>query len=104
MPTEPAYAYVDHPAPINNERYTGRLKFFDQAGNYGFIVIDNLNIDLFVHFDDLSRAGLSKEKLLSLKNNYELRFEFTYYEYEGKQHKKSKKAIDLVMIPAEPAL
>jgi hypothetical protein len=67
-------------------------------------VIDNLNIDLFVHFDDLSRAGLSKEKLLSLKNNYELRFEFTYYEYEGKQHKKSKKAIDLVMIPAEPAL
>lgn len=67
-------------------------------------MIDNLNIDLFVHFDDLSRAGLSKEKLLSLKNNYELRFEFTYYEYEGKQHKKSKKAIDLVMIPAEPAL
>jgi hypothetical protein len=63
-----------------------------------------LNIDLFVHFDDLSRAGLSKEKLLSLKNNYELRFEFTYYEYEGKQHKKSKKAIDLLMIPAEPAL
>jgi hypothetical protein len=35
MPAEPAYAYVDHPAPINNERYTGRLKFFDQAGNYG---------------------------------------------------------------------
>lgn len=61
-------------------------------------MIDSLNSDLFVHFDDLSRAGLSKEKLLSLKNNFELRFEFTYYEYEGKQHRKSKKAIDLVII------
>jgi hypothetical protein len=51
-----------------------------------------------VHYDDLSKAGLSKEKLLALKNNYELRFEFTYYEYEGKQHKKSKKAVDLQLI------
>ena len=51
-----------------------------------------------MHYDDLSKAGLSKEKLLALKNNYELRFEFTYYEYEGKQHKKSKKAVDLQLI------
>lgn len=36
---------------------------------------------------------------MNLKNNYELRFEFTYYEYEGKQHKKSKKAVDLQLIP-----
>ena len=63
-----------------------------------FIVIDNLNIDLFVHFDDLSKAGLNKEKLLGIKNNYEMRFEFTYYEYEGKLHKKSKKAVDLQLI------
>ena len=96
---------MESPAPVNNERYTGRLKFFDQNGNYGyllpdcsFIVIDNLNIDLFVHFDDLSKAGLSKEKLMTIKNNYELRFEFTYYEYEGKQHRKSKKAVDLHLI------
>ena len=61
-------------------------------------MIDNLNIDLFVHYDDLSKAGLTKEKLIALKNNYELRFEFTYYEYEGKQHKKSKKAVDLQLV------
>lgn len=53
--------------PLHNERYTGRLKFFDQSGNYGyiyvnfrFIVIDNLNCDLFVHYDDLSKAGIGK--------------------------------------------
>lgn len=61
-------------------------------------MIDSLSIDLFVHYDDLSKAGLGKEKLLALKGNYELRFEFTYYEYEGKQHKKSKKAIDLQLL------
>lgn len=61
-------------------------------------MIDSLNLDLFVHYDDLSKAGLSKEKLVALKNNYELRLEFTYYEYEGKQHKKSKKAVDLQLI------
>lgn len=61
-------------------------------------MIDNLNIDVFVHHDDLSKAGLNKEKLSSMKNHYDLRFEFTYYEYEGKQQKKSKKAIDLKMI------
>ena len=61
-------------------------------------MIDTLNIDLFVHYDDLSKAGLSKEKLMTIKNNYELRFEFTYYEYEGKQHRKSKKAVDLHLI------
>jgi hypothetical protein len=64
-------------------------------------VIDNLNLDLFVHYDDLSKAGLSKEKLVALKNNYELRFEFIYYEYEGKQHKKSKKAVDLTLMQQE---
>lgn len=48
---------------------------------YSFIVIDNLGLDLFVHYDDLSKAGLSKEKLVALKNNCELRFQFTYYEY-----------------------
>lgn len=26
--------------PINNERYTGRLKFFDQNGNYGYSTIN----------------------------------------------------------------
>lgn len=28
--------------------------------NVRFIVIDNLNCDLFVHFDDLSKAGIVK--------------------------------------------
>ena len=68
---------------------------------FRFIVIDNMNIDLFVHYDDLSKAGVTKDKLLLHKNHYELRFEFTYFEYEGRQNKRSKKAIDLTLILTE---
>lgn len=37
---EAAFPYLESSAPVNNERYTGRLKFFDQAGNYGYSVPD----------------------------------------------------------------
>jgi hypothetical protein len=43
-----------------NKRYTGRLKFFDDAKNYGFIIMDADDSDIFVHYDDLQKAGISK--------------------------------------------
>jgi cold shock CspA family protein len=73
---------------VQNFRYQGRLKFFDTNGKYGFIVIDGINTDLFVHYDDLSKAGISRDQLEQHNSNREklpdfreLRFEFTYYEY-----------------------
>jgi hypothetical protein len=42
------------------KRYTGRLKFFDDARNYGFIIMDSDESDIFVHYDDLQKAGISK--------------------------------------------
>lgn len=69
---------------IPNQRYTGRLKFFDQNGNYGqlsyyfrFIVVDGYGTDLFVHFDDLQKTGVTKDKLLNIRNSQQMRFEFT---------------------------
>lgn len=38
---------------MNIIRFTGRLKFFDEGKNYGFIVCDHDNTDIFVHADDL---------------------------------------------------
>ena len=81
----------------SNKRSTGRLKFFDQNGNYGFIVVDGLNSDLFVHYDDLSKAGISKDRLMNIRNSEEMRFQFTCLEYDGK-YKKSKKAVDLIQL------
>lgn len=42
-------------------RYTGRLKFFDEIKNFGFIIMDNDGRDIFVHYDDLGKANLPKE-------------------------------------------
>jgi len=42
---------------------TGKLKFFEEKKNYGFIIMDDDGTDVFVHFEELNKAGLSKESL-----------------------------------------
>jgi hypothetical protein len=32
--------------------FTGRLKFFDEQKNYGFIIMELDNSDIFAHYDD----------------------------------------------------
>lgn len=44
FPQEPSFPYLES-TPLNNERYTGRLKFFDQAGNYGYLALTQLHRD-----------------------------------------------------------
>lgn len=84
------------------KRFSGRLKFFDEAKNYGFIVMDVDGSDIFVYADDLQKTGLPKEflrtakhgNLIRLKVNFNCRFEFTCMNYVGK-YNQSRKAIDL---------
>jgi hypothetical protein len=81
------------------KRYTGRLKFFDDARNYGFIIMDSDESDIFVHYDDLQKAGISKDVIKSFKNEMymQIRFSFKVMEYFGK-YKKSRKAVELIII------
>lgn len=44
----------------SKERFLGKLKFFDELKNYGFIVMDTDETDAFVHYDDLRKANISK--------------------------------------------
>ena len=83
----------------NEKRYTGRLKFFDDAKNYGFIIMDSDESDIFVHYDDLQKAGITKEIIKSVKNDMyiQIRFSFKVMEYFGK-YKKSRKAVELIII------
>ena len=80
------------------QRFTGRLKFFDENKNYGFIVRDDDNSDIFVHFDDLVKARISKDLLRAAKMGFFLRFSFSCMSYIGK-YNKSKKAVDLKYLP-----
>ena len=81
-----------------NERYTGKLKFFDEAKNYGFIIMDADSRDIFVHCDDLQKAGIEKERVKSYKQSEgSILFSFKVMEYVGK-YDKSRKAVDLIII------
>ena len=79
------------------EKMTGRLKFFDEAKNYGFMVVDNTQQDMFVHYDDLKKTMISKDMLSSCKDRYSMRFTFHVFEYAGK-NKDSKKAVDIKLV------
>lgn len=80
------------------KRYAGRLKFFDEVKNYGFIIMDEDGSDIFVHYDDLSKANLQKEYLRTAKKGNNIRLSFCCLSYIGK-HNRSKKAVDLKLLP-----
>lgn len=51
------------PVVLSNSknRYTGTFKFFKDDQNYGFLVMDRDNKDIFVYLEDLNLAGLTRE-------------------------------------------
>ena len=79
---------------------TGRLKFFDEVQNYGFLVVDGVDMDLFVHYDDLKTTKLSRDILRQAKTNYFLQFSFDIVKYTGK-YNESKKAVNLKLTKIE---
>lgn len=79
------------------ERYTGYLKFFDENKDYGFIVTDEDGSDIFVHWDDLMKANISKEYLRTAKQGNLIRMSFACMSYIGKYH-QSRKAVNIQLL------
>eukprot|EP00825_Cyclidium_porcatum_P037860 TRINITY_DN4265_c0_g1_i3.p1 TRINITY_DN4265_c0_g1~~TRINITY_DN4265_c0_g1_i3.p1 ORF type:complete len:121 (+),score=23.60 TRINITY_DN4265_c0_g1_i3:97-459(+) len=81
--------------PGSKDRVSGTLKFFDEFKKYGFIILDTDFSDIFLHFDDLNKAGIPIEIFQKARENrIDLRFTFCCMNYIGK-HKSSRKAIDI---------
>jgi len=80
------------------QRYSGRLKFFDENKNYGFIIMDDDGSDIFVHYDDLAKAGINKELLKTARMGNVIKLTFSCMKYVGK-YDKSRKATDIQMLP-----
>ena len=76
------------------QKETGRLKFFDEDKNYGFLVLDSDGSDIFVHYDDLQQSGITKEFLKKTNQAKYHRFSFTCLTYMGK-YKESRKAVNI---------
>lgn len=79
------------------KRYTGKLKFFDETKNFGFMVMDDDGSDVFVHYDDLLKSGFDKEYLKCAKSGTVLKFSYSCMSYIGR-YNKSRKAVDIVLI------
>lgn len=77
-----------------NMRYNGRLKFFDEAKGYGFIIMDDDGSDIFCHYDDFFKAGIDLNILKGAKVGQEIKLSFCCLSYIGR-HNKSRKAVDL---------
>ena len=59
--------------------------------------MDEDNSDIFVHYDDLSKAGMTKEYMRTTKHGQIIRFEFSSMSYIGK-YDKSRKAVELTHV------
>ncbi|CAD8195070.1 unnamed protein product [Paramecium octaurelia] len=94
--------HSDQKKQMANPIYTGRLKFFDEQKNYGFIVMDEDKSDIFVHLDDLQKAGVTKEVLKTAKLGSQIRFQFNCMVYVGK-YKRSRKAVELKLLSNQQA-
>ncbi|KAL4492519.1 hypothetical protein ABPG72_007632 [Tetrahymena utriculariae] len=83
---------------VGSEKVTGSLKFFDEKKNFGFFVLDSDGSDIFVYYDDLEQAGVTKKMLKeSVEKKTKLQFKFNCMSYVGK-YQNSKKAIDIELI------
>jgi len=59
--------------------------------------MDNTGTDIFVHYDDLQKANISKDFLRQAKLGNVIRFSFSCMSYFGR-YGPSDKAIDLQLI------
>jgi hypothetical protein len=84
---------------FDNERHDGRLKFFDDKNNYGFLttLINGVWEDVFVYGTEFQKANINIPLLRASKMSSAFSFKFNIVFYMGK-YKKSKKAINLELV------
>ena len=88
--------FAPHASGGSGEIFTGRIKFFDNTQNYGFFVLDCNGSDLFVHYDDFLKSGITKE-YIHMAKAMNTRFAFRRVSYYGK-YSLSSKAVDIQLI------
>ena len=76
-------------------RFSGVLKFVNEKDEYGFFLKDVDKSDVFFHFSELKQANIPLKLLLENKN---MRVTFAEVSYISKNHRKSKKAVDIELL------
>ena len=81
---------------ISKEVYEGKLKFFDEKNNFGFITanIKGATEDIFIYGGEFEAANINLDLIRSAKYGHIIMFKFNVASYFGK-YKRSKKAVNL---------
>lgn len=79
------------------KRFSGKIKFYNEARSYGFISADSEK-DVFVHLEDLEKSGLNLQMLRELVTRRVVSVTYCRYKYVGKDGKESMKAVDLEIV------
>lgn len=79
----------------DKSKTTGRLKFYNEAKEYGFIVMND-KTEVFVHKADLLRHNIDTRSLAYYRQYYDIVMEFNVQEYKGRE-KVNRKAVDLAI-------
>ena len=91
----PMHPFVLSKGAHSPSKTLGRLKFFNEAKEYGFIVCEDLS-EIFVHKADLQKQSIDTRYLAYFKKYYDIVMEFNVQEYQGKS-KKHRKAVDVLI-------
>lgn len=94
----PSYTGQSMP-PLTGDTLTGCIKFFDNTQNYGFFVLDRDGSDLFVHYDDFLKSGITKD-YIQMAKAMNTKFAFRRVSYYGK-YSLSSKAVDIQIAQGE---
>ena len=78
-------------------RYTGILKYYDDLKNYGFIKVNDLNTEIFFHYDDIVNENITNDFLTSYRNGNIIKMSFAAMTYIGK-YNESRKAIEICIM------
>lgn len=95
LPSPPKYPFTLSQGKRDEGKAVGRLKFFNEAKEYGFIIMDDES-EIFVHKADLLKQNIDTRYLAYYKKYYEILMEFNVQEYQGKA-KKHRKAVDVLI-------
>lgn len=82
------------------ESSIGRLKFYNEIKEYGFIIMDD-GSEIFVHKADLAKQNIDTRYLTQYKKYYEIFLNFDIQEYQGKTQ-MHRKAINIVLHEMQP--
>ena len=77
------------------KRYTGEMENFNLERGYGFIHVDGFANNIFVHFDDLEKGGVTLEVM---KHQRKIEVSFSVMSYFGTNKYESVKAVNIELV------